>query len=239
MWTIPDLKNRAKDLLRTNYWGFVLAALLAGLGGGQAGGGFNFRLPHGEPGSHGPVEQLFSEADPDAIAAAIAVIFLVFLVGAILSLVIWALLLVPLRIGALRYFVVGCYRKPTFAELGLCFRKGNWWNPIKVEMWRITYVFLWSLLLIVPGIVKGYEYRMIPYLLAENPRLSKAEAFRLSKQMMDGEKGHAFLLDLSFIGWVLLTVCTCGLLGLFYVAPYVQLTNASLFATLQSKRFGG
>ena len=239
MWTIPDLKTRAKALLRTNYWGFVLAALLAGLGGGQGGGGFNFRLPRGGPGSHGPVEQLCSDADPDAIAAVIAVILLVFLVGAILSLVIWALLLVPLRIGALRYFVVGCYRKPTFSELGLCFRKGNWWNPIKVEMWRITYVFLWSLLLIVPGIVKGYEYRMIPYLLAENPRLSKAEAFRLSKQMMDGEKGHAFLLDLSFIGWVLLTVCTCGLLGLFYVAPYVQLTNASLFATLQSKRFGG
>ena len=238
MWTIPDLKNRAKALLRANYWGFVLAALLAGLGGG-GGVGFNFKLPRSGPGSPGPLESLFAGGNAEAVRTIIVALLAVAFVAALASLVVWALLFLPLRIGALRYFVVGCYRKPEFAEIGLCFRKGNWWNPIKVEMWRITYVFLWSLLLIVPGIVKGYEYRMVPYLLAENPRLPKAEAFRLSKRMMDGEKGHAFLLDLSFIGWVLLTLPTCGLLGIFYVAPYMQLTNASLFAALQSKRFGG
>ena len=59
--------------------------------------------------------------------------------------------------------------------------------------------FLWSLLLIIPGIVKSYEYRMIPYLLADHPEMSKDEAFAASKAMIDGNKWDAFVLDFSFI----------------------------------------
>ena len=63
------------------------------------------------------------------------------------------------------------------------------------------YTFLWSLLLLIPGIVKAYEYRMVPYLLADYPELSTEEAFRISREMMNGEKMNTFILDLSFIGW--------------------------------------
>ena len=95
------------------------------------------------------------------------------------------------------------------------------------------FIFLWSLLLIIPGIVKSYQYRMIPYLLAEDPNLSFSEATRLSTEMMSGEKRDAFVLDLSFLGWQLLSCITCGILGVFYVNPYVQATNAELYVALK------
>ena len=85
------------------------------------------------------------------------------------------------------------------------------------------------LLFIIPGIVKSYEYMMIPYLLAEHPEMTRQEAFAESKQMMDGNKWDAFVLDLSFIGWTLLGVCTFGILLVFYVEPYIYLTRAELY----------
>ncbi len=66
---------------------------------------------------------------------------------------------------------------------------------------RDLYTVLWTLCLIIPGIVKSYEYKMIPYILAENPRILRKRAFEISKNMMDGEKWNAFVIDLSFIGW--------------------------------------
>ena len=64
---------------------------------------------------------------------------------------------------------------------------------------------LWSLLFVIPGIIKSYEYRMIPYILSENPNISRKRAFEISKQMMKGNKWDTFVLDLSFIGWQILS----------------------------------
>ena len=107
---------------------------------------------------------------------------------------------------------------------------------MKILFFRDLYVILWSLLFLIPGIVKLYEYRMIPYLLAEHPEMSKEEAFAISKQMMMGEKGKAFLLDLSFIGWILLSIFTCGLLLIFYVEPYMFSTSAALYEVLKYQK---
>ena len=75
---------------------------------------------------------------------------------------------------------------------------------------------------------------MIPYLLAENPELTEEEAFRYSRQMMYEQKLETFVLDLSFIGWDLLSGITVGIVGLFYVQPYANLTNAALYDTLST-----
>ena len=103
---------------------------------------------------------------------------------------------------------------------------------------KALYVFLWSLLLVIPGIIKGYEYRMIPYILAENPGIDTKEAFAMSKQMMDGNKWNAFVLDLSFLGWIILSVFTCGILAVFYVNPYIYMTDAELYVALKEITFG-
>jgi hypothetical protein len=96
----------------------------------------------------------------------------------------------------------------------------------------MLFTFLWSLLFIIPGIVKSYEYRMIPYLVADNPNLTYKEAFAESRRMMQGNKWRTFVLDLSFIGWHLLSALTLGILELFFVHPYQNLANAALYERL-------
>ena len=75
---------------------------------------------------------------------------------------------------------------------------------------------------------------MVPYLLTENPNLSKEEAFCISKEMMDGEKWNTFVLELSFLGWYFLAAFTFGILNIFYVTPYENLTKAALFDELNA-----
>ena len=79
---------------------------------------------------------------------------------------------------------------------------------------------------------------MIPYLLADNPQMTKEQAFAESKRMMQGQKWKAFVLDLSFIGWFILTAITCGILGVFYVNPYKYMTDAELYVALKEITFG-
>ena len=122
-------------------------------------------------------------------------------------------------------------------SLGTVFNgfKDGYRNIVKVMFFRDLFIFLWSLLFIIPGIVKSYEYRMVPFILSENPGMSKDEALKASSRMMYGQKWKTFVLDLSFIGWNLLSLLTLGMLGIFYVAPYAHSTNAALYETLKSE----
>ena len=97
------------------------------------------------------------------------------------------------------------------------------------------YSILWTMLFIIPGLIKIYEYRMIPYILADNPDMDKKEVFALSKSMMKGNKWRAFVLDLSFILWDFLSCVTLGLVEGKHsrVAPYKLLTNAALYDELK------
>ena len=119
------------------------------------------------------------------------------------------------------------------------FQNGTYGKTVWTLFLMKLYTFLWSLLLIIPGIVKSYEYRMVPYLLADCQDLSTEDAFRISREMMDGEKMNAFILDLSFIGWKILSSITCGLVGLFYANPYEYATDAELFLVLKQNYFSG
>ena len=101
---------------------------------------------------------------------------------------------------------------------------------------RDLYTILWTVLFIIPGIVKAYEYRMIPYILGENPNMEMSEVFAMSKQMMTGNKWKAFVLDLSFILWEILGACTLGILSIFYVGPYRCLTCAGLYQALKEEQ---
>ncbi len=94
------------------------------------------------------------------------------------------------------------------------------------------YTFLWSLLFVIPGIVKGYAYAMTPYILIDRPELSATEAIDESQKMMDGHKMDLFILELSFIGWILLSMVTCGI-AIFYVEPYMSATRAAFYLELK------
>ena len=91
---------------------------------------------------------------------------------------------------------------------------------------------LWTLLFIIPGIVKGYSYSMTFYILRDHPEMSANDAITESRKMMDGNKWRLFCLDLSFIGWYLLIPLTCGILGLF-VSPYVSAAHAAFYESIK------
>ena len=135
--------------------------------------------------------------------------------------------------GAKKFMLTNLNEKAEIRELAYAF-DSNYKNIAKTLFFRDLYLVLWTFLFIIPGIVKAYEYFMIPYLLIENPDLTKEEAFALSKQMMKGQKWRTFVLSLSFFGWDILSVCTLGLLNTFYVAPYRNLTFAALFEELNA-----
>lgn len=105
-------------------------------------------------------------------------------------------------------------------------------NSVAFYVIRRIYIVLWTLLLVVPGIVKTYSYAMAPYLLNDNQGLSANEAITRSRSLMHGNKCRLFLLDLSFLGWFLLVVASFGLAN-FYVMPYYQATRAQFYENLK------
>jgi len=100
---------------------------------------------------------------------------------------------------------------------------------------RSLFTALWSLLFIIPGIMKAYSYAMTPFIMAERPELTAKEAITISKEMMDGHKWDLFVLDLSFIGWDLLCVLTCGI-GHLFLNPYTNTAHAVFYRTLSPSR---
>lgn len=96
-----------------------------------------------------------------------------------------------------------------------------------------VYQFLWMLLLIVPGIIKGYSYALTPYLLKDHPELKFNAAIEESMRLMSGNKMRLFLLDLSFIGWFLLGLITFGI-AFLWITPYWNTARAAFYEDLMS-----
>jgi len=93
------------------------------------------------------------------------------------------------------------------------------------------FTFLWSLLLIVPGIIKAFSYSQSFYILANNPNMTAREALKESMKIMNGHKWEYFVLELSFILWILLVMVTFGI-ALIYVYPYMEATLANYYRAL-------
>jgi uncharacterized membrane protein len=106
------------------------------------------------------------------------------------------------------------------------------WTAIKAQFFMGLFICLWSLLLIIPGIIKAYSYSMTYFILAENKGMSVLEAITLSRKMMDGHKMDLFLLFLSFIGWLLLVVITFGIAGI-WVYPYLYATFTNFYLSVK------
>lgn len=100
---------------------------------------------------------------------------------------------------------------------------------------RSLYVLLWSLLLIIPGIIKEYSYSMTPFILADHPKLTASQAIALSEDMMDGHKADLFFLNLSFIGWDILAALTLNL-GNLLLNPYRNAAHAAFYRQLQAEK---
>lgn len=236
MWSRVDLKTRAKQNLNKCYWKAVLVAFILGLISGGGSGGASTRVSNmrsrlEEDGSYFYYTYL-RNIPIFTIIVFLCIAMIVFLIAVAVRFFLFA----PIAVGCKRFFMMSRVQETELNELGFAFTNG-YWSVVKTEFLRALFTGLWSMLFVIPGIIKSYEYRMIPYLLAENPRLEYSEAFRISKELMDGQKWDAFVLDLSFLGWALLSACTCGILSVFYVSPYIAYTDVELYIVLQYHRY--
>lgn len=256
MWSRIKLKEKAKIRFQANYWRVVLVALilafLAGSVGSSHGGSPSFdddfpaeysssAAVWEVPALVGSLEDdLSSELDDVDLYFSAGVVGMIVAIVLLVAVVITLVVVLPLRILVLNPLEIGCNRFFTknlnedaqVKEICYSFDYG-YKNNIKTMFFRDLYVFLWSLLFVIPGIIKSYEYCMIPFILGENPGMDTDTAFAMSRKMMDGNKWNAFVLDLSFIGWHILSACTFGILGVFYVRPYVYQTGAALYEALK------
>ncbi len=117
-------------------------------------------------------------------------------------------------------------------ELGQLFCGfNNFGRAFLVNLLNGIFVFLWALLLIVPGIIKAYSYSMSYFILADNPELTATEARKRSIELMRGNKWRLFCLEFSFIGWGILCLLTLGILS-FWIAPYSQAATAAFYRSL-------
>ena len=162
-------------------------------------------------------------------------VFIVMAVAIVIAFAVNAFLINPLDVGGKRFFFYNLNAPAEIKELAFGFDHA-YMNIVKTMFFRDLYTFLWSLLFIIPGIVKAYEYRMIPYLLAEYPDMPREQAFEASRRMMNGQKWKSFVLDLSFIGWNILSAITLGIVGVFYVDPYKNMTDAALYEALKYRQ---
>lgn len=243
MWTRRELKELAKAAFKANYWRCVLVAfILALLIGGGAGSSVRKNETADLTTEQQKAMALLAEDDNlgrlvegmeklSALPSSKIKISLggLGLVGFLLSILVFN----PLIVGCYRFFLQNSRGPAELNELGAGFR-GDWGNVVLVMFLKNLFLALWTMLFIIPGIVKAYAYRMVPYILKEHPELSGTQAITLSRRMMKGHKGDAFVLDLSFIGWILLSALTFGILHLFYVGPYIQATDAELYKVVRA-----
>ena len=283
MWTRKELKLRAKEALKRNYWKILLVSVLAVI----LGGGFGYSSsastssgissvtavdiePEGtadiEEGewtgmivTEGSAVQVQGEADSlldeaaqslidasenmnETVAVAYIVAFLIICCLILLMIFVIAgaiavFLYNPFRVGVNRFMLKSVDDKAQIKEIAYAFDH-FYINVVKTMFHMNLRVFLWALLFVIPGIYKRYQYRMVAYLLAEHPDMDYKEALQRSKDMMNGEKWHAFVLDLSFMFWHMLGIITCGIVEILYVNPYVELTDAALYRRLCELRGG-
>ena len=104
-----------------------------------------------------------------------------------------------------------------------------------VSLLYTLYVFLWTLLLIIPGIIKSYSYAMTPYVVHDHPELDADDCIHESRMMMKGYKWKLFCMDLSFIGWAILSVFTLGI-GLLWLQPYIEASHSKFYEELKARR---
>lgn len=206
--TRADIKSRAKESLKGKYWPAVGVSLLASLIASITTA----------------ISELMAYSENSAVAA----------LAVIVTCAVSLFVVIPVSLGITRYFILLAKGgSPAVDELFYLY-KHNLGTAVVTVLLEGIYIFLWSLLFLVPGIIKTYSYFMIEYMVAENPGMDRKRAFEITKATMAGDKWKAFVLGLSFIGWILLCGITFGI-GFIFLSPYISATMSHYYLDLKDK----
>ena len=205
MWTRKELKDRTKQVMTRSYGKMFVAALF---------GSFIYGIVNMD------VESITYEPYIALILGVSLMLLGVFAAN-------------PISVGVNRFFVLNAQENAKLSEVFSMF-KYDYWNVVKVMLMQKIKIVLWTFCFIIPGIIKAYEYSMIPFILAEDSSTSMDECFARSKEMTRNQKMEMFILDCSFVGWLLLGLMAFGI-GTLFVAPYVSGTQAELYIALKDR----
>lgn len=218
MWTRKEMKTRAKSALKPSYWPLFWLSLLVtvlSLDKNQIINQINIVLRLlGRP-------TIPIKIDFDYIITSIIVLAIAVFVVDILN------------VGLSRVYILNHYGQLKPDEVLFGFRNG-YLHVLWVQLSTSLIILLGFLLFVIPGIILAYSYRMVPYLLSENPKLTGRQARELSTRMTDGEKINLFFLDFSFIGWLALGLLCLGV-GIVFVQPYLSATYAEVYLSLRDQ----
>ena len=156
------------------------------------------------------------------------------IVGSVLGFIIRVFLVYPIRVGETRIYLESIhYPRTKIRRIIYAFRRNRYFGSIKTLLLMEMRKFLWNLT-IIGGIIKTYSYKMVPFIIAENPSVRARDAIKISCEMMNGNKLQTFKLDLSFIGWIILQIATFGLAGIV-ISPYYTATYTMLYEKLRKE----
>lgn len=240
MLLAADFRERARTALQNNWLWAVITGMVASMLGACTtmldGGGSSSSSDLSEE----DLEVLESAGinATEILTNPVVQAVLVFLGVLLIALVVWAIVIMviggPITLGYAQYnlnLVDGC--NPQFSDL---FSKFNQFGQgFCVQFLRNLFIVLWTLLFIIPGIVKSYSYAMAAYIAAENPEMSATEAIDESKILMEGNKWRLFCLDISFIGWSILCIFTLGI-GNLFLRPYREAAFAEFYREIVRER---
>ena len=228
MLSSKELRTKAWNSLKDKYWMALLVTLVISVL-------YSFGTGFTTLGEE--LMNIVGMVDPSEMSAEEAagglVLSVVSLVSSVIGLVVSALVGNAAMVGCCNYFIKNTDSKPTFADAfsGFRVKYGRNIGTLLLMGLKLTFCYF---LFIVPGVIKSFEYAMIPYILADDPTISSKEAFAKSKQMMTGNKWRLFKLEISFIGWILLSCLTCGI-GVIFLAPYMEAASAEFYVELKNK----
>ena len=234
MWTITELKEKGKTAFKANYWRSVLSALIiAAFTGGLT---IASRSSSEDPNTQEAINNLISgNFTPEEVGIIVAAVVGIVSISMIIGLLLKIFLINPLTVGAYGFFKENNIDSEN-ASLDVIKDSFNDYGRVFITLFlRDLFLFLWTCLFIVPGIVKSYSYRMVPFILRDNPELSGTEAITRSRQMMKGNKWKTFVFDLSYIGWKILGAITLGMVNIFWTNPYKENANAVLYLKLSGQ----
>lgn len=235
MWTRQLLKENAKVAFKRNYWLCVavsaIAMFLMGGGLGVSGGNTNIQDVENIMKGQTSVQELIAQIPPGVLLA----LGMGLIIGLIVGLFMLIFVSNVAQVGCNRYFIENREHKTNVGQVFYGFQGGRYTTIVKMMFLKGLYIFLWSCLFWIPGIIKTYSYMMVPYIAAENSNLDRKRVFKISRKMMRGHKWEAFVLGLSFLGWNLLGALTGGILNIFYVNPYMHATYAEFYSAVKAE----
>ena len=224
MWNRKEIKALGKEKMMGNYFRCLAAGLVYWFFFGSSGSIVFNRS-----------QDLMNEIknDPDFINL-LVFILAVFGVLIVIGILIRLFLYNPLEVGCNRFFLANQDAPAELGELGFSF-KNNYKSAALGLFLRDLFMFIGFCLFIIPGIVLAYMFRMVPFILADDPQCGGFEAIKRSMAMMRGHKWRAFIFDLSFIGWGILSLISCGAVSVFYLTPYKMNADAALYNAIKGE----